>query len=178
MQYGVKIWLALALTFLPAIQAYLNYGVLDSYPYVICLSLGAVISGFVALRWRIAGGKLRSDGSNEASIYEMAQAKRILVYLGPVCWVLSIALFANQICDRSPLAYHQVRLLNFSVHRKGSSTVLVESWRHPGDRQGISYDWRRMQAVLDTPVGQPLIVSVREGALGWDWVESIELAKP
>jgi hypothetical protein len=179
MNYGMRIWLALALTFVPAIQAYLYCGSLDTYPYVICVSVGTAISGIIAfVRYKL-GNDVPLVGSDVASTVEARQAKTCLLYLGPPFWLLALALFANQYCDRSPRIDQQVRLLKFSVYRKGPSTVSVESWRDPGATQAIRYDWRRMRGISsDTLLGQQVIVSVRAGALGWTWVESIRIAEP
>ena len=179
MTYGMRIWLAMALTFVPATQAYLYCGSLDTYPYVICLLVGAAISGVIALRRRKAGNDVPLVGSDVASTYETRQAKACLLYLGPPLWLFAVALFANQYCDRSPGSDQRVRLLKFSVYRKGPSTVLVDSWRDPGTSQAIRYDWRRMRGISnDTPLGQRLIVSVRAGAFGWTWIENIRIAEP
>jgi hypothetical protein len=178
MNYGLKIWLALALTFVPALQAYLYCGTLDTYPYLICLSIGAAISGIIALRRRRANSDSPLIESDIAATYESRQAKAYLLYLGPPLWLTAMALFANQFCDRSPRVDQQVHLLKFSVARKGPSTIVVESWRNPGATQAMRYDWRRMRAIsTETPLGQPLIVSVRAGALGWTWVENLRVAQ-
>lgn len=179
MNYGMRIWLALALTFVPAIQAYLYCGPLDTHPYVICLSVGAAISGIIAFQRRKPGNDVPLVGSDVTGTYEARQAKACLRYLGPPLWLFALALFANQGCDRSPRIDQQVRLLKFSVYRKGPSTVSVESWRNPGATQAIRYDWRRMRGISsDTLLGQQVIVSVRAGALGWTWVENIRSAEP
>jgi len=178
MNYGAKIWLALALAFVPAAQAWLYCGTLDTYPYLICLSLGATISGTIAFRRRHANNDVPLIKTDVTATYESQQAKTCLLYLGPPLWLTAVALFGNQYCDRSPRVDQPVHLLKFAVYRKGPSIVLVDSWRDPGATQGLRYDQRRMRAIsLETPLGQPLVVSVREGALGWAWVENLRLAE-
>ena len=176
MTYGLRIWVALVLTLVPAIQAYLFCGPLDTYPYVLCLSVGAGISLLIAVRRLKAGNVVPSD-STDAHTHEARKAKGYLLYLGPPFWLLAVALFANQFLDGSARSDHQVHLLRFSTHQKGPSTVLVESWRTPDATQSIRYVRGRMDAISTaTPLGQRLIVSVRAGALGWTWIENIRLA--
>jgi hypothetical protein len=176
--YGLRIWLALALIFVPAIQAYLNCGTLDAYPYVLCLSVGAGISLFIAVRRRKDANIVPSN-SPDANAYEAWKAKGYLLHFGPPFWLLAVALFANQFLDRSTGSDHKVHLLGFRTQKKGPSTVLVESWRSPDATQSIRYVLGRMGAIsTTTPLGQRLIVSVRAGALGWPWIENIRLAEP
>jgi hypothetical protein len=102
MNYGLRIWFALALTFVPAIQAYLNCGTLDSYPYVLCLSVGVCISLFIAI-WRRKISNVVTSDSPDPNRYETRKAKGYLLYFGPPFWLLAVALFANQFLDRSDL---------------------------------------------------------------------------
>lgn len=173
--YGLKIWLALAVIFVPASQAYLYFGTVDAYPYVIALTIGASMSALLSTNARFRAKALSSTETESTDVeFESKQARFFIRYLAPPLWVFSVALVANRVFDTSPASNYEVRLLAFRTYTKGPSTIQVDSWRNSGEVQPLRYDYRTMSELSSaTQLPQPIIVSIRHGAFGWEWVQSV-----
>ncbi|MGC4069339.1 MAG: hypothetical protein QM784_32760 [Polyangiaceae bacterium] len=176
--YGVRISLALAVIFVPASQAYLFFGTVEGYPYLLTLTIGAAMGvALAAVREPKSSSSARTKSERPEGDFENRQVRWCLRHLGPPFWTFALALIANRSMDDSPAMDHEVRLSKFVTNAKGPSVLVVDSWNEPDQSQSLRYDFRTMPEIGPaSPAQQRLVVTTRRGALGWEWVQSVRPA--
>jgi hypothetical protein len=100
------------------------------------------------------------------------------VRLGAVCWLPCFAVGAglamNRVFDAGPPATHDATYLGYHSAHKGPAHVRLSSWREPRGEERMTCTAGRSEALCPslTP-GAAVAVTVRQGALGWEWVERV-----
>lgn len=75
--------------------------------------------------------------------------------------------------DRSPVLVHEVRFVSYSKSNKGPHQTVVSSWKDPGDTETIEVYTKES----DRKPGGKVRVVTRAGALGREYVQSVEPAR-
>jgi hypothetical protein len=160
--YSLFVWLAMVLYLAPLLVAWSLWDPLDRVPYVICLAVGAVGSllGFVV--WR----KIWPHVHGWRPVFLLAWAPPLALGLG---------LGGNVLFDSSPASAHATTFLGYSQSQKGPSRARFASWREPGTEERVRCSsLRRPPLCIDFQRSPAVTVTTRRGALGWEWIESVE----
>jgi hypothetical protein len=75
--------------------------------------------------------------------------------------------FVNAQLDHSPAVTHQVQIVDFYKHNRG--TVWVAPWDNPARRQKVILP----SSLLPVKIGDALSVEAHAGAFGWEWVSEV-----
>lgn len=87
---------------------------------------------------------------------------------------IGLGLGVNMLLDPSPGVTHDARFLGYQAARKGPSHVRYSSWREPNAEERFTCtSGRQDQLCPRLQQGTPVVVTVRRGALGWQWVEKV-----
>lgn len=159
--YSLVVWLAMVLYLAPVLVAWNLWDPLDRLPYVICLAVGAAVSlaGFVVWLKRF------QDHSGWVTVFVLAWAPLLGVGLG---------LGANVVLDASPSRTHATTFLGYSHNQKGPTRARFASWRARGGEERVSCSsLRREPLCLDFQRSPAVTITTKQGALGWEWIESV-----
>jgi hypothetical protein len=163
--YSLLVWLAMVLYLGPLIIAWNLWDPLDRLPYWICLAVGGAVSvvGFFAwLRFYQPSGWLPA--------FLLAWAPLLALGLG---------LGGNVLLDTSPTRAHDTTFLGYSHHQKGPSRARFASWRKPGGEEQVACStMRRARLCFDFPRSPAVVIVTRQGAFGWEWIESVRPRAP
>lgn len=160
--YSLVVWLAMVLYLAPGLVAWSSWDPLDTLPYWICLAVGGAVSlgGFVV--WLKVLHHLRGS----LPVFLLAWAPLLALGLG---------LGGNVLLDTSPPRAHATNFLGYAHGQKGPSRARFASWRTPGSEERVMCSaLRREPLCFDFQRSPAVTVTTRGGALGWEWIESVE----
>jgi hypothetical protein len=196
-------WLGLMLTFGVGIVAWVWLPTLDRSLAFICFGAGGVVAAAIFLyRWRTsttrladevvahyaAQGKKKRGKRNRRSTREAPDDRparpfepsssrplwAIFRYAGPPFWAVAIGLGANRLLATAPAAEHESVLIAREDPYKGPDVYVLRSWR-PGREVERVLAFGAVQTSLSPtlPRGAHVVVTTRMGALGYEWIVSI-----
>jgi hypothetical protein len=161
--YSLVVWLAMVLYFAPLLVANNLWDPLDVLPYWLCLGVGVAGAGLGFRLWR-------DPRPNPLRLCVLAWTPMLAIALG---------LGVNVLLDRSLAVPHPTRFLGFASRQKGPTQARFASWRDAAGEERISCSPLRSTTFCSGLEPQrSVIVTTHRGALGWEWIESIEPASP
>lgn len=160
--YSIVVWLVMVLYLAPLLVAWGLWDTLDQLPYFLCLLAGIALSvvGWQVAKWR-------------ASPQPVGMWRLGAIGWAP-CLAVALGLGCNVLLDSSPAVSHEVLFLGYHSGQKGPTRAHFGSWRVPGDKEQVSCNfWRQHEICLPLQLGAKVVVTTHEGALGWEWIESV-----
>ncbi|MBW2458203.1 MAG: hypothetical protein JRI68_27105 [Deltaproteobacteria bacterium] len=195
--YSIVVYGGLLATVLPGLWGWFFAATVDSWPRWLCLLAGLAL-GLVVGGWRFRKSVKGQDermaqqiaeqvagegedsprppvrSASEPDTTGLRTAKWMLWFLGPPCWVLALAMLGNRFLDTSDVSTHTVELIRVEDRYKGQDVIVLTSWRQGEERLSITRQPMSMPHVhAGVAPGTPLVVSIKPGAFGWQWIVGI-----
>lgn len=187
--YSGIVYLALLGAMLPAIVAINLTPTVDYLPYTVCIGASAALVWILRhslrrLRHRIQNAtwsatKHELDTQRAASglsghSEQHSAPGGFIVWLLPICWSIPLGLAANYGFDRSEPRAVETVIVTFARGQKGPRRVTIQDWRDGSTLRLACLSAR--SALCEHQPGTKMRLVVRNGALGWPWIEHAELA--